>query len=310
MLAKGPPKRDKDGNVIKDKSGKVVYEPYVIKVLNTINFSKSLHYNPFAYIRSEKDILKLVTTIIANTKGEGEKSSEDFWVKAEKLLYTALIAFIWYEGDEEEKNLEALIAEKEELIGGDLVLITTNDASLDTMEKLRDYAQNYYKENKLGWDQPIGSGAIYVDDWETRYTWLATRGIVKDRLSKDNTDYIVDETNDIVNKDPYKAYTRLINLVAEETQKSPMFHINISPIWVLLGCLVVSLIFVVAQLSGQVGKDTVKKSTYVKKDGVQLNDKQDVFLHSHVTRTKRTSDDDSGSSCSGTDDFGGSGGSH
>ena len=212
--------------------------------------------------------------------------------------------------DEEEKNLEALIAEKEELIGGDLVLITTNDASLDTMEKLRDYAQNYYKEKKLGWDQPIGSGAIYVDDWETRYTWLATRGRVKDRLSKDNTDYIVDETNDIVNKDPYKAYTRLINLIAEETQKSPMFHINISPIWVLLGCLVVSLIFVVAQLSGQVGKDTVKKSTYVKKDGVQMNDKKDVFLHSHVTKTKRKSDDDSGSSCSGTDDFGGSGGSH
>ena len=91
MLEKGPPKRDKDGNVLKDKSGKVVHEPYVIKVLNTINFSKSLHYNPFAYIRSEKDILKLVTTIIANTKGEGEKSSEDFWVsatrsQAEKVL--------------------------------------------------------------------------------------------------------------------------------------------------------------------------------------------------------------------------------
>ena len=109
MLAKGPPKRDKDGNVIKDKSRKVVYEPYVIKVLNTINFSKSLHYNPFAYIRSEKDILKLVTTIIVNTKGEGEKASEDFWVKAERLLYTALIAFIWYEGDEEEKNLNTLL---------------------------------------------------------------------------------------------------------------------------------------------------------------------------------------------------------
>ena len=95
MLAKGPPKKDKNGNII--------------KVLNTINFSKSLHYNPFAYIRSEKDILKLVTTIIVNTKGEGEKASEDFWVKAEKLLYTALIAFIWYEGDEEEKNLNTLL---------------------------------------------------------------------------------------------------------------------------------------------------------------------------------------------------------
>lgn len=96
MLTKGPPKRDKDENVIKDKSGKVVHEPYVIKVLNTINFSKSLHYNPFAYIRSEKDILKLVTTIIANTKGEGEKSSEDFWVSATrsqavKSLCTVLV---------------------------------------------------------------------------------------------------------------------------------------------------------------------------------------------------------------------------
>lgn len=109
MLAKGPPKKDKNGNIMKDKSGKVVHEPYVIKVLNTINFSKSLHYNPFAYIRSEKDILKLVTTIILNTKGEGEKASEDFWMKAEKLLYTALIAFIWYEGDEEEKNLNTLL---------------------------------------------------------------------------------------------------------------------------------------------------------------------------------------------------------
>ena len=109
MLAKGPRKKDKNGNIMKDKSGKVVHESYVIKVLNTINFSKSLHYNPFAYIRSEKDILKLVTTIIVNTKGEGEKASEDFWVKAEKLLYTALIAFIWYEGDEEEKNLNTLL---------------------------------------------------------------------------------------------------------------------------------------------------------------------------------------------------------
>ena len=98
MLAKGPPKRDKNGVVVKDKSGKVVHEPYVIKVLNTINFSKSLHYNPFAYIKSEKDILKLVTTIIANTKGEG-KSGDDFWVKAETLLYTALIGD-GKEGDE------------------------------------------------------------------------------------------------------------------------------------------------------------------------------------------------------------------
>lgn len=81
MLQRGSPKM-KDGKPVRDKNGKIVYEPYKIKVLNTINFKKSMHYNPFKYIRSEKDILKLVNTIIANTKGEGEKSSEDFWVSA------------------------------------------------------------------------------------------------------------------------------------------------------------------------------------------------------------------------------------
>ena len=97
---------------MKDKSGSGTRTIYVIKVLNIINpFLKrfiTIHYFPCS-IRSEKDILKLVTTIIVNTKGEGEKASEDFWVKAEKLLYTALIAFIWYEGDEEEKESEYLL---------------------------------------------------------------------------------------------------------------------------------------------------------------------------------------------------------
>ena len=82
---------------------------YKIKVLNTINFMKSMHYNPFAYIRSEKDILKLVNTIIVNTKGEGQQASEDFWVKAERLYYTALIGYIWYEAPEEEQNFSMLI---------------------------------------------------------------------------------------------------------------------------------------------------------------------------------------------------------
>ena len=82
---------------------------YRIKVLNTINFSKSMHYNPFAYIRSEKDILKLVNTLIVNTKGDGEKSSEDFWVKAERLLYSALVGYIWYEAPDEEMNFITLL---------------------------------------------------------------------------------------------------------------------------------------------------------------------------------------------------------
>ena len=82
---------------------------YRIKVLNTINFSKSMHYNPFVYIRSEKDVLKLTNTLIANTKGDGEKSNEDFWVKAERLLYCALIGYIWYEAPAEEMNFITLL---------------------------------------------------------------------------------------------------------------------------------------------------------------------------------------------------------
>ena len=103
--------------VVTDPKGTVLIEcgkllqrgGYRIKVLNTINFKKSMRYNPFAYLRSEKDILKLVNTIIANTKGDGEKSGEDFWVKAEKLYYTALIGYIWYEAPEDEKNFTTLL---------------------------------------------------------------------------------------------------------------------------------------------------------------------------------------------------------
>ena len=109
MLRRGAPKLDENGKPMRDARGKVIYEPYRIKVLNTINFKKSMKYNPFAYIRSEKDILKLVNVIIANTKGDGEKSSEDFWVKAERLLYCALIGYIWYEAEPEERNFLTLL---------------------------------------------------------------------------------------------------------------------------------------------------------------------------------------------------------
>ena len=103
--------------VVTDPKGTVLVEcgkmlekgGYVIKSLNTINFQKSMHYNPFSYIRSEKDILKLVNTIIVNTKGDGDKSGEDFWVKAEKLYYTALIGYIWYEAPDHEKNFTTLL---------------------------------------------------------------------------------------------------------------------------------------------------------------------------------------------------------
>ena len=108
LLSRGAPKLGKDGKPLRNKKGKIIYEPYQIRVFNTINFRKSMHYNPFAYIHSEKDILKLVTVLIANTKGEG-KSGDDFWVKAETLLYTALIGYIYYEAPKNEQNFSTLV---------------------------------------------------------------------------------------------------------------------------------------------------------------------------------------------------------
>lgn len=94
-------KSDPKGTLLTETGRMLEHAGYEIRTLNTINFRKSNHYNPFMYIRSEKDILKLVNTIIANTKGEGDKSGEDFWVKAEKLYYQALIGYIWYEAPDE-----------------------------------------------------------------------------------------------------------------------------------------------------------------------------------------------------------------
>ena len=108
-LQRGAPKLDDKGKPVRDKQGNIVYEPYRIKVLNTINFKKSHHYNPFAYIHSEKDILKLVTVLIANTSGDS-KGADPFWTKAETLLYTALIGYLYYKAPVEEQNFSTLVS--------------------------------------------------------------------------------------------------------------------------------------------------------------------------------------------------------
>ena len=100
---------DPKGTILNEVGRLLERKKYRIKSLNLINFKKSMRYNPLAYIRSEKDILKLVNALIMNTKGEGDKSGEDFWVKAERLYYSALIGYIWYEATEDEKNFITLL---------------------------------------------------------------------------------------------------------------------------------------------------------------------------------------------------------
>ncbi|HFZ6448961.1 TPA: VirD4-like conjugal transfer protein, CD1115 family [Streptococcus agalactiae] len=155
---------------ITDPKGTIVIEcgkmlednGYEIKILNTINFKKSMKYNPFAYIRSEKDILKLVQTIIANTKGEGEKAGEDFWVKAEKLYYTALIGYIFYEAPREEKNFATLLdmIDASEVREDDETYMNPIDRLFEALEKKESthFAVKQYKKYKLA----AGKTALFV----------------------------------------------------------------------------------------------------------------------------------------------------
>lgn len=144
---------DPKGTIVLECGKMLEDNGYEIKILNTINFKKSMKYNPFAYIRSEKDILKLVQTIIANTKGEGEKAGEDFWVKAEKLYYTALIGYIWYEAPREERNFATLLdmIDASEVREDDETYMNPIDRLFEALEKKEPthFAVKQYKKYKL-----------------------------------------------------------------------------------------------------------------------------------------------------------------
>lgn len=144
---------DPKGTIVLECGKMLEDNGYEIKILNTINFKKSMKYNPFAYIRSEKDILKLVQTIIANTKGDGEKAGEDFWVKAEKLYYTALIGYIWYEAPREEKNFATLLdmIDASEVRENDETYMNPIDRLFEELEKKEPthFAVKQYKKYKL-----------------------------------------------------------------------------------------------------------------------------------------------------------------
>ena len=144
---------DPKGTIVLECGKMLEDNGYEIRILNTINFKKSMKYNPFSYIHSEKDILKLVQTIIANTKGKGEKAGEDFWVKAEKLYYTALIAYIYYEAPKEEKNFATLLdmIDASEVREDDENYKNPIDRLFEALEKKepRHFAVKQYKKYKL-----------------------------------------------------------------------------------------------------------------------------------------------------------------
>ena len=243
MLQRGTPKmrpklgkdhqpvKDRHGDpvyeTVKDKNGKVVYEPYRIKVLNTINFKKSMHYNPFAYLHSEKDILKLVTTLIANTKGEG-KAGDDFWVKAETLLYCALIGYIHYEAPVEEQNFATLIEfiNAMEVREDDEEFKNPVDLMFDALEaeKPNHFAVRQYKKYKLAAGKTaksilISCGArLAVFDIAELREVTAYDELELDTLGDRKTALflIMSDTDDSFNFLISMCYTQLFNLLCEK----------------------------------------------------------------------------------------------
>jgi len=216
------------GRLQKTDKGKISYEPYRIKVLNTINFKKSMHYNPFAYIHSEKDILKLVSAIIANTKGEGEKASEDFWVKAEKLYYTAMIGYIYYKAPLEEQNFTTLL----ELINAsearedDEDFKNPVDLLFDALEREDPghFAVRQYKKYKLAAGKTAKSILISCGARLAPFDIKELRDIMEyDELELDTIGdeltalfVIISDTDDTFNFVVAMMYTQLFNLLADK----------------------------------------------------------------------------------------------
>lgn len=226
LLSRGTPKLDKDGKPVKGKNGKTVYEPYKIKVFNTINFSKSMHYNPFAYIHNEKDILKLVTVLIANTKGEG-KSGDDFWVKAETLLYTALIGYIYYEAPTNEQNFSTLVEmiNAMEVREDDETFKNAVDLLFDALEQKDPdhFALRQYKKYKLAAGKTAKSILISCGARLAPFDIKEVREITMyDELELDLVGdrktalfFIISDTDATFNFLVSMAYTQLFNLLCE-----------------------------------------------------------------------------------------------
>lgn len=222
--------------VVTDPKGTIVIEcgkmlednGYEIKILNTINFKKSMKYNPFAYLRSEKDILKLVQTIIANTKGEGEKAGEDFWVKAEKLYYTALIGYIFYEAPREEKNFATLLdmIDASEVREDDETYMNPIDRLFEALEKKEPthFAVKQYKKYKLAAGKTAKSILISCGARLAPFDIQELRDLMKeDELELDTLGdrktalfVIISDTDDTFNFVVSIMYSQLFNLLCDK----------------------------------------------------------------------------------------------
>ena len=219
---------DPKGTIVLECGKMLENNGYEIKILNTINFKKSMKYNPFTYIRSEKDILKLVQTIIANTKGEGEKAGEDFWVKAEKLYYTALIGYIFYEAPREEKNFATLLdmIDASEVREDDETYMNPIDRLFEALEKKEPthFAVKQYKKYKLAAGKTAKSILISCGARLAPFDIRELRDLMQeDELELDTLGdrktalfVIISDTDDTFNFVVSIMYSQLFNLLCDK----------------------------------------------------------------------------------------------
>ncbi|AXU88347.1 TPA: type IV secretory system conjugative DNA transfer family protein [Clostridioides difficile] len=219
---------DPKGTIVLECGKMLEDNGYEIKILNTINFKKSMKYNPFAYLRSEKDILKLVQTIIANTKGEGEKAGEDFWIKAEKLYYTALIGYIFYEAPREEKNFATLLdmIDASEVREDDETYMNPIDRLFEALEKREPthFAVKQYKKYKLAAGKTAKSILISCGARLAPFDIQELRDLMKeDELELDTLGdrkaalfVIISDTDDTFNFVVSIMYSQLFNLLCDK----------------------------------------------------------------------------------------------
>lgn len=218
--------------------------------------------------------------------------------------------------DKEEQKLRELIAERESQIGVDIVLVTLNDASLNTDAKMMEYADYFCIDNKFGYNKAVGDAVIYVDNWYNGYVWMCTSGKAQARYSSAMIDNVIERACAVVNSNPYKGYERYVNQVwADMSSKLGLGNV-ITPATIFIVALIVTLIYLIVNLSGRKGKKTTTAETYIAKDAQPtLHNAQDIFVTKHVTRRKIESSSGGGgggggSHSTGGHSFGGGGGRH
>ncbi len=219
--------------------------------------------------------------------------------------------------EKEETKLRALIAEREKQTGLDIVLITLNEPGLDSDAKMREYAQTFCREYKFGYNEPVGDAVIYVDNWYNGYVWMTTSGKAHARMTDAMIDNVIDRACAVVNSNPYKGYERYVNQVhAQMTSKLGLGNL-ITPMAIFLTALIVTVIYLIVNLSGRKGKKTTNAETYIARDAQpMLHNTQDVFVTKHTTRRRIESSSGGGggggtrSFSSGGHSFGGGGGRH